>query len=122
MMTALIVTIPLLVATLTYTVYLLGVRRGFAVATRRRSTTSRTVVRRTQRRLAAMERDLKAAYEQNESERDEAVGEFCKGVYDAAVHATTGCARCAARFDAAFQAASADDLDDFIQKTRSRQN
>lgn len=122
MMTALIVTIPLLVATLTYTVYLLGVRRGFASATRRRSTTSRTVVRRTQQRLASTERSLKSAYEQNEDERNQAVGEFRQGVYDAAMHATTGCARCAARFDAAFQAASADDLDEFIQKTHSRQN
>jgi hypothetical protein len=50
------------------------------------------------------------------------LGEFCQGVYDAAEHATNGCPRCAARFDAAWTAASADDLDAFIERQNSRQN
>lgn len=129
MMTALIVTLPALIVLLNLALYHLGVRRGFRVATRRRAATSRIVVARTQRRLDAAERrmeetarQVKADYETNEDERNEAVGEFCQGVYDAAEHATAGCARCSARFDAAWTAASADDLDAFIGRQNSRQN
>jgi hypothetical protein len=122
MMTGLIVTLPALIVLLNLALYHLGVRRGFRVATRRRATASRTVVARMLRRLDATERRLRADYETNEDERNEAVGEFCQGVHEAATHATTGCARCAARFDAAWAAASADDLDAFIERQNPRQN
>lgn len=122
MMTTLIVTLPALTVLLNLALYHLGVRRGFRVATRRRATASRTVVARALRRLEATERRIRTDYETNEDERNEAVGEFCQGVYDAAMHATTGCARCTARFDTAWAAASADDLDSFIERQNSRQN
>ena len=115
MMTALIVTLPALIVLLNYALYHLGVRRGFRVATLRRSAGARSMVRRTQQRLVAR-------YEASEDERNEMLGEFCQGIYDAAEHATTGCARGAARFDAAWAAASADDLDAFIERQNSRQN
>lgn len=129
MMTALIVTLPALILLLNYALYHMGVRRGFRVATLRRAATSRIVVARTQRRLEAAERRMedavrqaKADYEKSEDERNETLGEFCQGIYNAAEHATTGCARCTARFDAAWAAASADDLDAFIDRQNSRQN
>lgn len=104
-----------LIFLLSWSLYAIGVRRGHRMAARRRSFASRAAVRRTQQRLVA-------AYEEAEDDRNEALGEFCQGVHDAAISATHGCPRCSARFDAAWATSTADDLDEFIVRSARRQN
>lgn len=115
-MTSLLILAPILVGIISAALYQIGVNRGLRIAMRRRSYASRGAVRRVRAKLIADHRE-------SEEERDQAVGEFCQAVYDAADHATEGCLGCRARFNAAWDEAHGDDdLDAFIARKVSCSN